>query len=267
MRRIAVPAAALLLLTAGAAAAAQTTQLEVAYSVSLTGIPVGRASVNVRLTEDGFVVAGSAKTSGLVRLISKGNGAASVRATFQTNRVISSIFSAQLNSKRRTEKIKLNVANGIAKEISVEPPQRDDKRRVPVTDKSRANVVDPLSATLVLVPAKGNVLNPEACNRTLPIFDGRYRFDIVLSYARTETVPATAEGYQGPALVCQARYVPIAGHRTGQSAVEEMAKNRGMFVWLAPVAGTRVLAPIRASIPSPIGTFAVQATRFRATQR
>lgn len=265
MRRIAV-AAALLWLVANAPAAGET-RLEAAYTVSLTGIPVGRASVNVNLSEDGYVVAGSAKTSGLVRLISKGRGEATVRGSFRANRVTSSKFTSRLNTRRRQEKIELSVVNGAAKDILVEPPRDDDPARVPVTNKSRIDVIDPLSATLVFVPAKGDLLDPASCNRRLPIFDGRYRFDIVLSYVRTEQAPATTGGYQGPALVCQARYVPIAGHRAGRSAVETMAKNRDMFVWLAPIAGTRVLAPIRASIASPIGTFVVQATRFHATTK
>ena len=35
-----------------------------------------------------------------------------------------------------------------------------------------------------------------------------------------------------------------------------------MEVWLAPVAGTRVLVPYRISIPTPIGVGVMQATQF-----
>ena len=35
-----------------------------------------------------------------------------------------------------------------------------------------------------------------------------------------------------------------------------------MEVWLAPVAGTRVLVPFRVSIPTPIGVGVMQATQF-----
>ncbi len=117
------------------------------------------------------------------------------------------------------------------------------------------------------MPAKTNLLAPESCNRTLPIFDGRYRFNVVLSYVRTEKAPAGVEGYQGQTLVCQARYVPIAGHRTEGDTIKQMAANREMFVWLAPIKGTRVLVPVRASVATPIGTFVVEATSFEAKQR
>jgi hypothetical protein len=136
--------------------------------------------------------------------------------------------------------------------------------RVPITQAARTNVVDPLSAGLILVAAPGDVMNPESCNRTLPIFDARFRYDVVLSYLRTEAAPKKTEGYQGPVLVCQARYVPIAGHRTDRPQVQQLANNRELFVWLAPVAGTRVLVPIKVSIATGIGTMVVEATRFRA---
>jgi hypothetical protein len=45
-----------------------------------------------------------------------------------------------------------------------------------------------------------------------------------------------------------------------------MSENRNMFVWLAPISGVRVLAPIKATIASPLGNFVVQATRFNANR-
>lgn len=264
MRRVAVFAAALLLAAHGVCAAAET-RLELAYGVYLTGLPVGRAVVTIDFDKSGFVASGSAKSSGLFRIVSKGQGSANVRGSFKADRVISSMFSARLQTGKHDEKIELDVENGFAKKFLIEPPRNnDDPDRVPITAKTRTDVVDPLSAMLALVSPKGELLSPESCNRTLPIFDGRYRFNVVLSYVRTENAPKKAEGYSGPLLVCQARYVPIAGHRD-RDTVRQMAENRDMFVWLAPVAGTRVLVPVRASVSSMIGTFIVEATRFKTS--
>ncbi len=37
---------------------------------------------------------------------------------------------------------------------------------------------------------------------------------------------------------------------------------RDMEMWLAPIAGTRVMVPYRASVPTPIGLGVLQATQF-----
>lgn len=266
MRRSAVFAASLALALGASVASAQQTRLDAAYSVYLTGIPIGQGAVILDLNESGFAAAGTAKFTGLVRMIAKGEGTSTVRGSFMDNRIVSSLYSMQSNSSERSEKVDITVVNGFAKEFSVLPPPKDlDQNRVPITPAARTNVVDPLSAGLMLASTPGDVLNPESCNRTLPIFDARFRYDVVLSYLRTEQAPKKTDGYQGPVLVCQARYVPIAGHRTDRPQVQQLANNRELFVWLAPVTGTRVLVPIKVSIATGIGTMVVEATRFRAT--
>jgi hypothetical protein len=268
MRRIVVPLAALALAASATCASAQTTRLNVEYSIYLTAIPIASATVVVHLTDDNFVVSGRAKTSSFIRLISKGEGTAKTQGSFEANRVKASMFSGRYITRRET-KIELSVADGVARKVSIEPtpPPNAAKGRVPITNESRTNVVDPLIAAIALVPGKGDLLSPESCNRTLPIFDGRYRFNVVLTYARVEKGTVKADGYEGATLVCRARYVPIAGHRTDAETTQQMADNREMFVWLAPIAGTRVLAPIKASLASPMGNFTVQATRFETSKR
>ena len=268
MRRLAVPAAVLFMAASASGAFAQTTQPSALTFDYVLEIAIGQGPVILDLNESGFAAAGTAKFTGLVRMISKGEGTSTVRGAFTQNRVTSSVYATQSNSSERKEKIDIVVENGFAKEFSVLPPPPDlDRNRVPITQDARTNVVDPLSAGLMLVSAPGDVLNPQSCNRTLPIFDARFRYDVVLSYLRTETAPKKTDGYQGPVLVCQARYVPVAGHRTDRQQVQQLANNKELFVWLAPVSDTRVLVPIKVSISTPIGTMVVEATRFRATPR
>ena len=44
-----------------------------------------------------------------------------------------------------------------------------------------------------------------------------------------------ADTYSGRIIVCGARYVPVAGHRSTRKAVQEMADNKRLEVWLAEV--------------------------------
>jgi hypothetical protein len=252
-------------IASGIGSAAGQSRLDAAYSVYLTGIPIGQGAIILDITESGFAAAGSAKSTGLVRMVSKGDGTATVRGTFANSRVLSSIFALQSNSGGQSEKIDVTISNGVAQEFRVTPdkPEHSQGPRVPVTSALRKGVLDPMSAGLIIVPGTGDTLAPESCNHTLPIFDARYRYNFVLSYLRTESAPKKINGYSGPVLVCQVRYVPIAGHRTDRPQVQQMAENRDLFVWLAPVAGTRVLVPIKVSISTLIGTMVVEATRFR----
>ena len=169
-------------LAASAGSTSAQSRLDAAYSVYLTGIPIGQGAIILDVNENGFAAAGSAKSTGLVRIVSKGNGTASVRGSFMNSRVMSSIFSLQSNSGGHSEKIDVTINNGVAQEFKVTPekPEQSQGPRVPVTSALRKGVLDPMSAGLIIVPGTGDTLQPDSCNHTLPIFDARYRYNFVL---------------------------------------------------------------------------------------
>ena len=107
-------------------------------------------------------------------------------------------------------------------------------------------------------------LNMQACQRTLSIFDGRMRYDLALAFKRIEAV-RSQPGYQGPVVVCAVRFSPIAGHVPDRYALRYLADQRDIEMWLAPIAGTRIMAPYRVSVPTPIGVGLLQATQFVST--
>jgi hypothetical protein len=166
-------------------------------------------------------------------------------------------------SDKKTDEVRMVLRGGVVKEVLAEPPLEPSPDRVPVTDAHRKGVVDPMSAALIPVAGKGDLLTPEACNRKLPIFDGRQRADIDLVYKRMDQVRAD-KGYQGPVVVCTVLYNPIAGHRPERPAIKYLIAQRDMEMWLAPIAGTRVLVPFRFSVPTPFGLGVLQANYFVA---
>jgi hypothetical protein len=100
----------------------------------------------------------------------------------------------------------------------------------------------------------------------IPIYDGRQRYDLLLLYERTEVVK-DVKGYNGPTALCRVEYRPVAGHRANRKQVRELSENKEIFVWLAPIAGTRVLAPVKVNFGTKLGVFTVQATHFLTEPR
>ena len=80
-----------------------------------------------------------------------------------------------------------------------------------------------------------------------------------------DTVKAE-RGYAGPAVVCAVTFQAVAGHRTSSTMVKFLAPGRDIEMTLAPVAGTRLLAPFRITIVSMLGNLVVQANRFEAVR-
>jgi len=59
---------------------------------------------------------------------------------------------------------------------------------VPLTEAHRTGVIDPITALVIRVPGSGDPAVPEACERTLAIFDGQTRYDLKPGFKRPENV-------------------------------------------------------------------------------
>jgi hypothetical protein len=130
-----------------------------------------------------------------------------------------------------------------------------------VTNSNRKGIVDPLTALLFSAAAADERLSQEACRRTLPIFDGHQRYDLKLAFKRMDKITAE-KGYAGPVVVCSVSYEPIAGHRANILLIKYLSEGREMEIALAPIAGTRLLAPLRLSVVSTLANLMIEANRF-----
>jgi hypothetical protein len=267
MARTAIAFAALVLSAIGSGEAGAGGALEARYAVTFTGITLGQGVLVVEVSDEGYSAAGSAMVAGLLQLVTGGKGSAAARGQFVDGRVMPISYSGNSESKKRSQEVRLSGAAGTIKEIFVSPKRsHEDSDRVPVTEEHRKNVVDPMSAAIMPVTGDGDVTGPDACERTIPIFDGEYRYDLVFSFERNDKAK-DVKGYSGPLAVCRVEYRPVAGHRANRKQVKELSENRNIFVWLAPIADTRVVMPVRVSFGSKVGTFVVQATHFMSETR
>src|SRR5262249_31748849 len=151
--------------------------------------------------------------------------------------------------------VNMEIEDGNVTELTVLPASSPDS--APITDADRERISDPLTAVFVPVDETGDGLNKETCQRTLPIFDGRQRYDLQLNFKRLDKI-TTNNGYSGPVLVCSLRYRPIAGHRVSAPLVKYLSESGEIEIALAPLAGTRLLAPYRLVIANLLANLVVQ---------
>jgi uncharacterized protein DUF3108 len=236
-------------------------RLDAQYVVTLAGVPIGQGSWVIDIRSDQYVAAANGKTAGVLRIFSNGDGATTARGHVSNGRLIPSSYASRITTDRKSEDLRITLAGGNVKEFSIEPPSPPNPDRIPVIEAHRHGVTDPMSAALAHVAGTADPVSPEACNRTVAIFDGRLRYDLKLAYKRMEVVRSEG-GYQGPAVACAVYFVPIAGYVPERPAIKYLVAQRDMEVLLAPVAGTRIVVPYRLSVPTPLGLGLMQATRF-----
>ena len=189
-----------------------------------------RASWVIDISDDQYTAAASGATTGLLRVFASGQGSGAARGYVSSGRLIPSAYASSVTADTKTEELRITLAGGNVKDYAVESADlRPIPDRIPVTDAHRRGVTDPdVSSALARVAGTGNPVSPEACNRTLPVFDGRLRYDVKLAYKRMENVKAD-KGYEGPVVVCAMYFTPISGYipGTGRDQVPDRPARHG----------------------------------------
>jgi hypothetical protein len=253
-------AVAALALDAANIAAAQG-RLDAEYTATLAGIPIGRGNWVIDITEDQFSATASGGTFGIMRVINAGHGNSVSQGVVTGGQLVPTTYAATITNDKRIDDVRMVFVGSNIKDLSVDPPLGPSADRIPVTDADRRNVLDPMTATIDPVGGTGDPVSPQACHSRVPVFDGRMRYDLRTEFKRIEMIKAE-KGYQGPAVVCAVYFIPISGYVPERYAIKYLAALRDAEVWLAPILGTRVLAPYRFSLPTPVGTGMLQATQF-----
>jgi Protein of unknown function (DUF3108) len=252
-----VPAglAALSLLAVSVAGTAQAAEVKATYSVTFSGLGIATGSLALRLDGGAYAVKVHIATSGLARIISSEQSIATAKGRIGKSLTPAS-YELMSRGDRVTE-VSMSMRSGNVKSLSAIPelPERED--RVPITGSAKRSITDPLSAALI--PVSGKV-GPEICKRNLPIFDGWTRYDVRLAYKSTETVKI--KGYAGDAIVCSARWVPVAGHRSGTASTNFMRNNRELEAWYVPIADQSIMVPFKVSVKTMKGLLVVQAKQI-----
>src|ERR1700737_3987667 len=239
-------------------------RLDAQYEASLAGIPIGKGGWTIEIGDDVFSASAQGGTSGLMKAFSGGTGSGASQGRVVNGALVASSYVATTNTSKKSETIRLTLANGSVKEFSIEPEPPVDADRIVVTEAHRKNVFDPMTGAMLRAPANMDPLSPDVCRTGAGIFDGRLRYDLKLDYKRSETVKAE-KGYHGPAVVCAIYFTPVAGYIPDRPGIKYLAQQRNIEIAFVPIAGTRMLVPFRMTIPTPFGPAVLEATSFITT--
>ncbi len=229
------------------------------YTITMSGVSIGQIAWLVDIEEKRYVTSAHGKASGVLSILVSGEGSVATHGAIIDDRLVPSYFTSRVIDDEGTSDLRMTFEDGNVKEMVGPPPPPAD--RVPVTEADRRAVNDPLTAMLIPTPAGGDMLAAANCGHVLHIFDGRRRYNLALSYKRVDKI-AVKKGLSTAALVCGVALQPIAGYRADSMLVKYIAGRRDLELWLVPIAGTNVIAPVRVVMPTLLGTLEIIAAKF-----
>jgi hypothetical protein len=231
------------------------TRVVAIYRVDLGGFNLGDFRLTTNFRGDDYEMRGEGRFTILEGLIYEWRG-----TTASAGRVTSAgpepamYALSYSNGGKKTEQLRMTFGGGAVRQISIFPDKRPSPHTIPVTREQLEGVLDPMSGAFLSAQSANPNGDLNVCNQTLPVFDGKQRFDLVLTPKRAVTVQKkTPAGYGGPAVICRVKFIPIAGYQPNNPGIKLMSQTNEIEVWLIPVRGTRMYVPYRIVLPTPVG--------------
>jgi hypothetical protein len=250
MRLPAAVVAATLLASSAAPSSASELPVHVTatYEIEFNGIRIGSFDFESRQNGATYLLNATGRLSLLFGAL-KWSGEASATGLSNGEQTRPQSFAFGYRGTKKPGAIKLGYTGDTITNITHEPPRDTKPDAVPIQAAHLKGVLDPMSAALALT--KGANGNP--CQKRLPVFDGKERFDLQFSGRGTTPIKEKApSGQPVTGYVCKVKYVPIAGHRPDEET-KAMARTDGIEVVLRPIPSAGVHVPYVVTVPTIIG--------------
>lgn len=226
--------------------------LVVQYSGSLLMIPVANIAINAVWPGETYSATATFQSGGLLRWFDDTNIEAGVSGYVHGDALVPWRYQHLNHASGKGRIVGIDFVDGRAVP-DVNPPF-GSMGDPPASDEDREGAVDPISGILSMMLAAPITANGEPCNGSVPIFDGRARYNLRLENGGMSDVSTRA--YRGEALVCRAYVEPISGYEEGKRPTEDDTR-RPVTMWLAPVEGMWV--PVRYRANTRIGNLTINA--------
>lgn len=159
---------------------------------------------------------------------------------------------SQWNGKHRQTRIFYPVS-GLPR-VDITPPAKDDDRD-PVPDALRAGTRDLSGAVLTLLSTIGR---KGGCTLREPVFDGRRRFDLVMTQLeRVQMLASEYSPFSGAAYKCSLKIDAIAGYKRNRENRRKWRTSDNTTIWVGSVFDTVPPVPVRMQMDTVVGALIV----------
>ncbi len=260
--RLVLLGASLIVGIVGVMPRAQATDIDARFGISIAGIPVGKGTVKASVKGSKYTIDGFAKTSGISKLFIDSKGRAISSGALRGEKLLPSMYALNSKEDKIHNVVQIAMRSGNVSDFSASPPVSRHADRVPLKRVHTRGIVDPLSGLILSVKSNKDKdrVGKSVCDRTIRMFDGRWRYNIELFYKGTKQVRSgNANQYSGPVTRCGARMRFVAGHRPNKKSTKYMESNKDLEAWFVPVGDEPVVAIYRLQIGTMVGRLVLQA--------
>lgn len=155
--------------------AKEPTQLTAHYEFFVGGFRIAEVALSASANDNRYAARSNVVTRGVLEVLLRGRSASQASGTRGAfGQLLPTGFTTQYSSRKGDQTIHIGYENASPTNVVFEPEATDSDKHAGI--RERTGSLDPLSAALAaLMPTTST----ELCNRTIPVFDGKRRFDVI----------------------------------------------------------------------------------------
>lgn len=248
------------LLTANPSMAAQDYALTIGYDIYTGGLHTMSATMGIDLDQKDYTIDMIAKPHGAIGKLLPWKGKYQSTGLVKDNTLQPKRHSKSSSWSDETDRTVLEYnAQGTLVEAKREEFKDGETVRAydhTITPELVHDTVDLMTATVTMLRQAGS---DKGCDTSLPVFDGKRRFNMVFKQQATPTLTASRlNKFDGETLKCTVEIVPVAGwekRKRGYYKIQEASREKGYLptVWLGQAYEGGPMIPVRMEIKSDYG--------------
>jgi len=245
----------------GAPAMASET-LELDYEIYFGGMHLVSAQARLEMDgDDGYRVVGGARTRGWVNWLygfkSESTTVGVVNGADARPMLHEQV--AAWDDGERSIKLTYEDDGKVVFNVTEQRDEDDDDRFTPLDPATLDNTIDPVTA---FVAMSRRLEAGESCNATFEIFDGKRRYDVVLTDQAPKVIePSDFSVFSGEAIGCHLEYEKIGGFWIGENKYRDTARNR--VIWVGRPIENGPPVPVQMTIETGFGSLVTHLTHVR----
>ena len=235
-------------------------QVTAVYKLSFNGFEVGTYRFNANFVDKSYVAVGKTEISALFGAF-KWVGNFSGKGALEPAGIRPGLFEMSYKSKKKVTSVKIGFTGSGVSSVALVPKKPPSPEAIKLKPENLKNVFDPMAAMIAVSDANA----ADVCHRTIPVFDGKQRYDLHLSFKGREPLKETRpSGQPKELLLCRVKYVPVAGHKP-KDFVNPWIHYDDIEIALRAVPKAGIYVPYRVTIPSGIGDAVMTADTINIT--
>jgi Protein of unknown function (DUF3108) len=267
LRLFAVHLAVACLVTGAASAedAGRVAQVTANYGVYWAGLHFGDVRLVIKVRNSDYEMKGDGRFSVMGGLIYEWSGGTTSAGKLGKSGPQPSLYTLSYSGGDTHGDVRISFSGGAVSDVSTSPNKRPNPKNIPVTREQLRGVLDPMTGAFLRLRPNLSEGDLRVCDETIPVFDGKLRFNLVLEpKQQTRVENKTPNSYSGLAAVCGVKFIPVSGFRPDDRGVKYMSSHSDVIeVWLVPLPSTDLYLPYRIFVPTAFGAGSAEMLSFR----